>query len=275
MCKVLVFSKNRPMQLYAYLGSFFLNSYSQEKQAPNISVLYFNEPPFDYSDVIKTYPVNWIHENNFNYQVRKWIEDCEDEFVMFGCDDVIFRKPFSLDTIEHILKEHNDIFGFSLRLGKNINGFPEDVAECNLNCFWNWYYWNWNSFEIDDFHYPWELDCTVYRTSDVKDMINKYQRPFINPNYFEEFVTFDWDYYIKRPKLACFEYSKAFVLTINRVQDTHPNYYDDNCPSLEQLNDMYQQGYRIKAFALPSNDRIHVGSEYLKLLDFRRENEEE
>lgn len=265
MCKVLVFSKNRPMQLHVYLDSLFMWCDPHGIQNSDISILYFNEPPFDYDNVIKTYPnINWIHEDDFNYQVRKWVEECEDEFVMFGCDDVIFTHVFSLDMAERVLKNNQDIFGFSLRLGKNIKGFPEDAVEDHY-----FYHWNWESYVIDDFHYPWELDCTIYRTSDVKDMINRYQRVFINPNYFEEFVVFDWDYYIKRPKLACFESSKALVLTINRVQDTHLNYYDDNCPSLEQLNDMYEDGYRIKFFGLPDNNAIHVGADYLKLIKFK------
>ena len=270
MCKVLVFSKNRPMQLHAYLESLIINCYPPDIMSQQISVLYYNDYPFNYDDVIKAFPlVNWIHEEDFNSQVRDWIKNCEDPFMMFGCDDVIFIHPFGFGMIEWMLKNNQDIFGISLRLGKNIKGFPEDAVKYDY-C----YCWNWQAFEIDDFHYPWELDCTIYRTSDIRNMINKYQKPFINPNYFEEFVVFDWDYYIKRPKLACLEgYSKAIVLTINRVQNTHPNYYDDNCPNLEELNDMYQQGYRIEYHHLPENDVIHVGSDYLKFYWGKRINE--
>ena len=261
MCKVLVFSKNRPMQLHAYLESLFIRWDYADSCYSNISVLYHNDPPYDYEQVISAFPnVNWIPETNFNGQLRELIQNCSDEFIMFGCDDVIFVRPFSLNLAELILRENQSIFGFSLRLGQNIQGFPEDIVEDNF-----FYHWDWKAFELDDFHYPWELDCTVYRTSDVKDMINKYQKPFINPNYFEEFVTFDWDYYIKRPRLACFEISKALVLTINRVQNTHPNYFDDNCPSLEQLNNMYQQGFIID-IDMPYNNKIHVGSNYLRII---------
>lgn len=259
MCKVLVFSKNRPMQLHAYLQSILHDNYIKYK---DISVLYYNDYPFNYDNVIDEFSeINWIKEYDFDYQLREWILNCTDEFIMFGCDDVVFTHQFNVKYIEYILRTYEDIFGFSLRLGTNIKGFPDDAIKEKKIC-----HWKWDNNKWDDFHYPWELDCTVYRTSDVIDIISKYPDRFINPNYFEEFVALDWNYYIKRPELACYDsISKAIVITINRVQDTHPNYYDDNCPSLEQLNELYQNGHYmdIRKISKKENDVVHVGAEYL------------
>ena len=131
----------------------------------------------------------------------------------------------------------------SIRLGRNLDGCPSDYEIRDKFCVWNW-----QSNKLDNFHYPWELDCTVYRACDVKDIMNKCNLDFENPNYFEEFVELAPTTYIHRGKLACYnEKGKAIVITINRVQDTHCNPVDDSIQTdPETLSYLYnEKNYRL------------------------------
>ena len=263
MCRVLVFSKDRPMQLHAYLESLLLFSDIQEE---NISVLYCNKDNISYKRVKSSFRrVDWISEIEFGRQVREWIENNQDEYIMFGCDDVVFKDFFHISEIERFLKNNDDIFGLSIRLGRNLDGCPSDYEIRDKFCVWNW-----QSNKLDNFHYPWELDCTVYRACDVKDIINKCNLNFENPNYFEEFVELAPTTYIHREKLACYnEKGKAIVITINRVQDTHCNPVDDSIQTdPETLSYLYnEKNYRldVKKISKKRNKTVHVNSSFFIL----------
>ncbi len=57
MPSIIVFSKDRPMQLHGYLESLL---YFSDAQESDITVLYFEVNGIDYSRVIKAFPsVNW------------------------------------------------------------------------------------------------------------------------------------------------------------------------------------------------------------------------
>lgn len=263
MCRVLVFSKDRPMQLHGYLESLSIFS---DIPLDKISVLYCHKDNIAYDKVKKSFPqVNWIEEVSFENQVKEWINLNEDDLVMFGCDDVLFKSNFKVEEIATFLKENDDIFGFSIRLGKNILGFPSDAERRG-----KFYAWKWVAEVPDNFHYPWELDCTIYRTSDVKEILNKCPIKIKNPNYLEEFVELAPEKYIRKEKMACYNcLGKAIVITVNRVQDTHCNAYDDQLPTdPETLGYLYnEKDYRldVKAISNLKNNIVHVDSKYFIL----------
>lgn len=265
MPSILVFSKDRPMQLHAYLESLFLFS---DVHARDVIILLRETPDIDYSRVVSAFPsVRWIKEQNFHSDLVGAINASED-YIMFGCDDVVFTGAFNLDFAKNILSENNDIFGFSFRLGNNIQPQPKNLSDSHEYRKWCW-------FEAKELHYnyPWELDCTLYRKLDIQQMLNIYGASVKSPNYFESDFAIDIKKYIFRPNLACHnERSKALVITVNAVQDTHQNGFDDIKPTdIHRLNNLYNKKNNkldIKAISEMENPTIHVGSEYFLLQNY-------
>lgn len=280
--EILVFSKNRPMQLHGYLESLLRFS---EIDPAKISVLYTHSDNVPYNKVIYNFPeINWIQEIDFDDQLRDWVNTVNDEYVMFGCDDVVFKNRFNIEEIEDFLSDYSNIFGFSLRLGTNITGFPENadlIRRYKNNTIRQYWIWNWKSDEIDDFHYPWELDCTIYRIEDVKSIVNYYfMQPIINPNDFEDIgnrfkLPFKWS-------LSCYNCpSQAFVITVNRVQETHLNPVDERYQTdVELLSHLYNdKNYtmNINKISAKGNTEVHVNADYLILkpeYDFKEKTNE-
>ena len=242
------------MQLHGYLESLFKYS-----DAADVTVLLKSIYP--YKKVREAFPqVNFIVEYNFGRQLREFIESTTD-FIMFGCDDVVFTDDLCLKEACEYLGQTDDVFGFSLRLGDNIKGLPEHEVNENV------YSWNWNG-PVDDYHYPWEMDCTIYRASDVKELIRNINHPIINPNYLEDEYAVHTEA-ILRPKLACFSgKGKGIVITVNRCVETHNNpvFGNDNT-DLDSLYRMYEEGYLmdIEKISELETDKIHVGDKYFIL----------
>ena len=264
--KVILFSKDRPMQSHAYLESLF---YFSDVKEEDVSVLYCHEQNILYDKVISAFPgVNWIQQTSFDKQLRELVNEIEDDYMMFGCDDVVFTKTFYTQDIEKLLNDYVNIFGFSLRLGTDILNFPEEsdlLKRYEIEDSTQYWVWDWRSDKIDDFHYPWEMDCTVYRTLDVKSMINHCSEVIENPNYLE-----DLKMELPRWRMACYNLpSRAIVITVNRVQDTHPNEIDERYKTdVESLNQLYNnKGYKldIKEIAQKYHNMVHVNADYFIL----------
>lgn len=265
MPSIIIFSKDRPMQLHAYLESLFLFSDASES---DVKILFRETPEIDYSRVMSSFPnVNWVKEENFQTDLIAAI-NASDDYIMFGCDDVVFTGAFSLKFAKNVLSKNEDIFGFSFRLGSNIQPQPKNIADSQEYRKWCWY-------EARELHYnyPWELDCTLYRKSDIGQMLNAYGADIKSPNYFEGDFAVNAKQYISRPNLACLnETSKAVVITVNAVQDTHQNGFDNNKPtdiySLDRLYNKRKNKLDIRAISEIGNQAIHVGSEYFLLENY-------
>ncbi len=262
MPSIIVFSKDRPMQLHAYLESLFLFS---DVTAGQVSILYRSNSEIDYSKVLASFPdLNWVKEDHFHTDLAGLIHSAED-YIMFGCDDVIFTGIFSLEFGKNVLTKQEDIFGFSYRLGNNIQPQPKNLSESEKYRKWCW-------FETKALHYnyPWELDCTLYRKRDIEHMLHIYDGQIKSPNYFESDFAVDPKRYIERPNLACLnEDSKALVITVNVVQDTHKNGFDNKkSTDIFRLADLYNINNNkldIGAISILKNQTIHVGAEFFIL----------
>lgn len=259
---IIVFSKGRPMQMHAYLES--LLKFSDAAQE-SITVLYCETENIRYEKLMKHFPdVKWIKENNFEADLKKIISDAG-KYIMFGCDDVVFTRKFSLNKAVKYLEEHSLVFGYSIRLGENIQPVPQNLSEDTEVLEWKW------DCENQHYNYPWELDCTLYRKEDVMRMTEEEKNPIKNPNYYEAMIRPDnRKQRITRPNMACNKKSGcAVVITVNRVQDTHQNGFDDSMLtdiySLDRLYNDEDNTLDIERISSLDNSMIHVGAEYFLL----------
>lgn len=259
MTSIIVFSKDRPMQLHAYLESLLLYSNTTPQ---SICVIYKESKVISYDLVKRSFSdVKWVEQKDFRADLEHCINEAAD-FVMFGCDDVVFTKCFSFGEIEDCLRKCRDVYGVSLRLGRNIKPVPH-VRKKN-----KFLVWDWKSCKCTHYDYPFELDCTVYRKKDIQGLLSKLQ-DIVNPNQLEAEVAGNFSLYVNRPMLSCYDgLSKAIVITVNRVQNTCPNPVDgSSMTDTLTLFRLYCKGNHIdvaKVSKIP-NRVIHVNSKYFIL----------
>lgn len=264
---VIVFSKDRPLQLHGYLESLLTFS---NIEASQITVLYKDNPLFSYKLCRDYFPgCNWVLEENFADDFSKILGEIKSKYVMFGCDDVVFTRHFSFDRALQNLEQDKKLFTFSLRMGKNIYPHPREVIASQSFLKWSWVKGYWTHWA-----FPWELDASVYRVSDVKDIVSSYKKPVLNPNFLEANFYEDEVLYAKyknsMPLMMSFDEAKLFVITVNRVQDTHLNsIYEGLDTDVGSLDKKYQQGFRLDYRSLRTKimpKKIHVDGKYLLLV---------
>ncbi len=259
---IIVFSKGRPLQLHAYLESLFLFSDAEQKM---VTILYSETVNIRYKKIMQCFPqVNWIQEQQFETDLKQLVTDAG-EYIMFGCDDVVFTGKFCLTEAASCLVKNSKVFGYSMRLGDNITPRPQ-----NLSTEDSVFAWKWNC-EYQHYNYPWELDCTLYRKKDVLKLTMEEDNTIKNPNYYEAMLTPEnREKRIARLYMACNAgLSCAIVITVNRVQDTHQNGFDDSMLtdiySLDRLYNDEDNTLDIEKIAAIGNHIIHVGAEYFIL----------
>lgn len=262
MISIIVFSKGRSMQMHAYLESLLKFSDAEQEM---ITVLYCETENIRYEKLMQRFPqVRWIKENKFETDLKQVVSDAG-EYIMFGCDDVVFTRKFSLEKAAEYLRDNSQVFGYSMRLGENIKPIPENVSLDDTVLEWKW------DCAEQHYNYPWELDCTLYRKEDVVRMTMEEETAIKNPNYYEAMITSDnREERITRPNMASNKQAGcAIVITVNRVQETHQNGYDDSMLTdiytLDRLYNDEDNTLDIERIAAMDNSVIHVGAEYFIL----------
>jgi hypothetical protein len=264
MISIICFSKNRPLQLKAYLESLFYCSGIPQQY---VHVIYKESEGISYEELIAQYPlINWKLETDFFSDLTKVVATSE-KYILFGCDDVLFKAPFNANTCIKALASNPQLLSFSLRLGANITDVPKLIAS-------NQYlYWNWTTAKSNHWKYPWEVSAAIYRKELVEQYlqtINSSKSPnFLEDMFYQEKYSGFYQYISREyPYIACFEISTCFTITINRVQEDYLNEFDNSkATDIHTLQSYLLQGKRIEweINLTRKNSNIHVGAEYFSL----------
>jgi hypothetical protein len=221
---VVVFSKDRPLQLDGTLRSFFARC--KDVNRCQIKVLYraSSEYQTHYNTLIQEYPtVGFVAEQNFRIDLINLLSDSES--VLFVVDDNLFIRDFTLTEMIEALSAQPDAIGFSMRLGRNTTFcYPLNKAQA-LPSFESVgseiLRYDWIGAD-SDFNYPLEVSSSLYRTADVLPLLR--EMPFKNPNTLEgEFAARAPLFQASHPQLLCFGLSRAFCNPINLVQEVCQN----------------------------------------------------
>jgi hypothetical protein len=247
----IVFSRDRPLQLDLMLSSY--HKCSKDFHLLEISVVYkaSNERFKKSYEVLKNEWgfVDFIEETNFKNDVINQIKGFD--YVVFLTDDTIFTNKFDLDEITNLLEKHNNILGFSLRLGKNTDycfscNMPQDIPTMReYNKDVSIYFWPRTQF---DFSYCLELSSSLYRVKDILQIIA--DRNFGNPNQLEDVLYSNlWQFVCFKYRMACYNISAAFANPLNQTTRTNKTNRtgNDNRYSPEKLLELYEKGARIRA----------------------------
>ena len=243
------FSYNRVFQLESYIRSFL-----RFVKGIKLNVRYqYSEDKYKkgYEELKLRYPeVNFIEGHgldDFEEQVLDWMKDAPD-FVMFGCDDCLFKDPFDADKIVEKVKL-KDTIGFGLRLGKGLTyHFPtqSQMSEPDYEEEDGILRWKWRDME-HEYGYPFELGASVYKKEFVEFILDSLKE-WGHPNLLEGL-----GYNFVRDKcedkfgkyLYAFEKPKAIVIQINRVQDVSPNPFFNIGYDIDDLHDLWLKGERL------------------------------
>lgn len=232
--KVIIFSYNRPAQL-----DLLLRSMKRFTDFSDVYVTYMHDESYKegYDRVIKDNPdVRFEYrKKNLKYYIMK---ELTSELTMFCPDDDVFIGKVSLKDREFKqFKENPDILCLSLRLGRNCNycfdrDKPVQVPKMKHNT------WEWRKYPLD-WGYPMSCSCTVFRTSELKSVLERID--FKIPSHIEAQM---WQTPLPNPLMMCYPSQKVLECPINAVQDEFNNNRTGNVGT-KWLNDEFLKGEEI------------------------------
>ncbi len=266
---LLVFSYDRPLQLYAFLES----CQKHVKGIKEIFVLYrSSKERFEkgYALVQKNFPnVSYVRQSNlphldFHPLVQKILfEKSQSPYLFFSVDDILVKDAFDVkEAIYHL--EKTKAYSFSFRLGENITycymgGFFASVPY-HLSLEETIMAWQVNSAR-GDWTYPNSLDMTLYRKEDIKQTLSSLF--FKNPNQME------WNWHtaknIKKARKEwiglSYSFSKAVNLPLNLVNISENK--NMNLFTTEELLEKFEKGFSMDIDSLYQIENNSVHMEYV------------
>jgi hypothetical protein len=241
---LVIFSYDRPLQLYALLES--LHTYVSG--VGQVHVIYrTSNQAFDdgYFVVQQAYPeVIWHKQGqqpdqDFKALLVRCFKTLPHSYVLFAVDDIVVTDCVNLCQCSAALSVHN-AYGFYLRLGLNTvktdmgcgqQPLPPLHEQAGVYC------WQFGQ-ACKEWAYAHTVDMTLYKKSDIVRFIE--QLSYTNPNSFEA----AWSGYgDPTHKGLCYSRSKVVNLPLNRVQTVYANKAQDISPAT--LLTMFQQGYKM------------------------------
>lgn len=242
---IIVFSFDRPMQLYATLESIeqYIKKYGQ------ISVIYrtSNQDFADaYDQVKQRFPyVSFIQQHerdSFKILTLKALFASENNYVLFSTDDLIMTDYVNCNSCIRALEE-TQAYAFYLRLGLNLSVcYPYSAAQPvpkHVKIRDNIYAWQFE-FGTFDWNYPHMIDMALYRLSDVLTFLTDID--FKGPS------TLEGHWAQAKPLCSvglCFDTSKVVNIPLNIVQKEGSNNKQMNRYTTQELLDMFNSGLKM------------------------------
>jgi hypothetical protein len=280
MIRVLVFSKDRALQLDACLASLFRHiedasdvrltvlckgsSARLTRQYEELARMYDQRAQFlvegvfrqqvlgafeqVHGSAVSPSPVGRLVRRSQGETERSSEANSVPDCMLFLVDDTVFVRRMRLESAQEALQANPDALGFSLRLGRNITRNYVLDGEQALPKFRQERHgilkYDW-TLAAGDFAYPLEISSSVYRLADMIPTLGTLA--FENPNTLESRLSERAKRFArKQPFMLCPELSVAFSIPANRVQEVFENRSgSDPRWSIEQLATHFDSGQRI------------------------------
>lgn len=240
---ILIYSYNRPLQLYACLES--INMYLVG--CARITVIYRvsnQQFALGYEQVKNDFPlIQFMQQrkqaDDFKRLTLTWLQGAQ-QYIMFAVDDIVVTDAVDLMRCTQAMEKYNG-YGFYLRLGENIvkqqMGKREQKRPPLLRVEEDMYQWTFGD-ATGGWAYAHTVDMTIYKKDDVHNFFKT--APYKTPNSMEA----QWTYHVdKRKRGLCFTHSKIVNIPLNRIQKDYENYAMDISP--EQLLVIFNQGLKL------------------------------
>jgi hypothetical protein len=241
--KWLVFSKDRPYQLDAFLSTARDNA---GISLSDISVLYKYSD--DFVDCIETlaseHPgVDFISQRDFRNDVLSWLDNANANIISFATDDALFTRHVPFSLVNEILQSNPHVATVSLRMGLHLEQcYPTNSAQKVPNGQVQNGVFVWSTAGAEgDWSYPLSVDGHVFNRDIAKSMLELFE--FDNPNSLES----NWQLLKQSisPISCCLIKSCYFNVPLNRVQNEFKNRSGNVDP--EELAILYKNGKRFSS----------------------------
>ena len=299
----IVFTRNRPLQLHAYLESLYRYFPSELIRTYIIyKVELFSE---EYEQLFRKFSdCIIIREKDFHSDLLQVLDKVETKYILFGIDDVVYFDSVDFDVIEEIFaKSPDDIFGFTFRFSAESIKQGSDPVSDTIVAGQTVYRLDWTQGRTPTTRYPFELCATIYPTVLVKKIINntmnnnplikklfspssalmtlsgksKLRRQilkrfgyFYDPNTFESWnCRWCQNHNDQLPGLLYFQKLCASAIQINMVNTSTKKQFSGSSEyTVETLNDKYRNGFRldIDFVSQKKPTGIHCGTEFFRLI---------
>lgn len=263
---LIIFSFNRPLQLYALLESLqmhatdinsttiiYRTSNQRYEQAFNQVALQFPKAQFLHQDTI----------DDFKTLTIQAIEGSTSDYVIFAVDDNIVKDTFSLNECVTWL-EKTAAYGFYLKLGTHLNycyteNLPQTVPPLE-HVYEDIFSWEFELGE-KDWHYPNTVDMTLYRKKDLISLFTSLE--YTNPNLLEGKWAAWWVQHKAPSRIGLlYKNSKILNIPLNKVQTINILNRDMNLYTPEELLEKFEAGYKIDIQPLYHIQNKAVHTEY-------------
>lgn len=242
-----VFSKDRPLQLYALLKSYL----EKVKNPAKLKIMYAascDKYQKAYEDVKKTIndeSFEFYKEKSFKKDLVDLLKSSDEEKIFFLVDDILFVE--SLDMDDYINVDASSAIA-SMRLGRNLEqaytvNADQKLPDFNVadNSLENAHklMWKWSNGDFD-WGYPLSVDGNLFLLREIKAMavICEYQAP----NSFEKALQWFNNAFEARSGV-CFEKSVIVNIPFNKVQSENRNI--SGRVSEEELLRLWNEGYEL------------------------------
>jgi hypothetical protein len=249
LLNVIIFSKDRAMQLDLLLQSILLN-FNVEDYKLNILYKASNDDyNRGYNTIRDLYPqFTYKKEESFKQDLLSLFNDSK--YTVFLTDDDIIYQSFKLNNDElHNIFMLTDANCFSLRLGLNtVNCYTQQKLNKIDNYNTHNFYFDVDLIEsviswkvgdgTNDYSYPMSVDGHIFKTEYIKNLCEILE--YGNPNFFEAMLS---NFGRNEMIISSYQNSKLVNSPINRVQETFKNLSGMKYRySVEDLNEMYLDG---------------------------------
>lgn len=218
MVKFIVLSEDSAFNTHLFLQTlktFVVGPYSctviYKATTPDYSLMY-EVVLREFKDIC-----DYVKVDNFKEQILFDLDErTEENYVCICNSEDLFYRPFIIPNLDDLFQD-KDLLTFQVRLGENIkknsvagseNIFKPETTDGDIR-IWDW------SLHYVDFNEPFSLHGSIYRTGEIRKLINKVA--FENREELQEGLSAMFGNYPKH-KSAC--YKKSSLLT--QRKDTNP-----------------------------------------------------
>jgi hypothetical protein len=240
--RIVIFSKDRAMQLDALLRSYFHYSINPipVKILYHFSSAEFSEGYKQLQNIFSEKQVEFVQEKKFKPDLIQLFNRLNCSKVIFMVDDLMFKRNIDFD---HLTSIDTKQYVASLRLGSHLSHAYTLEEKQPLPVFRkieNLLSWSWQK-AAGDWAYPLSVDGHLFDKEELKILVN--ELVYKAPNSFEEALQLMNPLFAKRRGL-CFPTSVIVNNPCNKVQVENDNSFGEI--SIEELNQKWLEGFRIE-----------------------------
>lgn len=266
---MVIYSYNRPLQLYALLESVERYVTGIEK----IQVIYrASDERYQASYKVVQEKFLFAHfikqgsnpKADFKPLTLRAVFDSPSEYIVFAVDDDVVTDAIDLESGSAALEKTN-AHGFHYKLGLHLThcyshyGAPQKLpAYKKIDETLNLYTWCFEAGELD-WRYPFSLDMVLYRKSDLAMYLT--QLEYFGPNSLEGSLACQWRAVLHRYGLF-YAHSQLLNIPLNLVQQEWKNPHM-NLYSPQQLLEKFEAGLKmdIQPLFKYTNTAVHTAYE--------------